>query len=51
MDNGDYNRKLDELDYLFNDDDAPLEPSRLWMLLAELVRHDQNPPGETKATS
>lgn len=49
MDNNEYTRKLDELDHLFNDADAPLEPSRLWMLLAELVRHDQQGRSEPSA--
>jgi hypothetical protein len=39
-----YTRKLEELDHLLNDPDAPLEPARLWGLLAELVRHDLSPP-------
>lgn len=43
MEFSDYTRKLEELDHLFNDPDAPLEPARLWLLLAEVVRHDLNP--------
>jgi|GEM_PF-1113901 hypothetical protein len=35
-----YERKLEELDHLFNDIDAPLEPGRVWCLLAELTRYD-----------
>jgi hypothetical protein len=35
-----YTTKLDELDYLLNDPDVSLEPERVWMLLAELSRHD-----------
>jgi hypothetical protein len=31
-----YARKLDELDRLLNDPDAPMEPSRIWSLLAEI---------------
>jgi hypothetical protein len=35
-----YTTKLDELDHLLNDPDVSLEPDRVWMLLAELSRHD-----------
>jgi hypothetical protein len=35
-----YLRKLDELDRLLNDPDVPMEPSRVWSLLAEITRHD-----------
>jgi hypothetical protein len=35
-----YSEKLEELDHLLNDADVPLEPSRIWSLLAELTRHD-----------
>ena len=31
-----YAHKLDELDRLLNDPDAPMEPSRIWSLLAEI---------------
>ena len=31
-----YARKLDELDRLLNDPDAPMEASRIWSLLAEI---------------
>ena len=31
-----YASKLDELDRLLNDPDVPIEPSRVWSLLAEL---------------
>ncbi len=43
MDSHEYSSKLKELDHLFNDPDAPIEPERLWTLLAELVHHDLNP--------
>lgn len=36
----DYDRKLDELDRLLNDPDSPMDPSKVWMLLAEVSRHD-----------
>jgi hypothetical protein len=38
-----YTSKLEELDHLLNDPDVSLEPDRVWMLLAELSRHDLNP--------
>jgi hypothetical protein len=33
-----YSRKLDELDRLLNDPDAPMQPDRVWCLLAEVSR-------------
>jgi len=36
----DFDRKLDELDSILNDPDVRLEPSRVWMLLAEVSQHD-----------
>ncbi len=44
MEASEYARKLKELDHLFNDPDVPVEPARLWLLLAELARHDRVPP-------
>ncbi len=32
----DYARKVDELERLLNDPDVPMEPSRVWSLLAEI---------------
>jgi hypothetical protein len=32
----DYAHKLDELERLLNDPDVPMEPARVWSLLAEL---------------
>jgi hypothetical protein len=40
MTEAEYCRKLDELDRLFNDPDAPIEPARVWALLAEVSRRD-----------
>jgi hypothetical protein len=40
MTDSDYDRKLDELDRLLNDPDVPMEPQRVWSLLAELSRPD-----------
>jgi hypothetical protein len=36
----DYERKLEELDQLLNDPDVPMEPDRVWSLLAKISRHD-----------
>lgn len=35
-----YARKLDELDRLLNDPDVPMEPARVWSLLAEIAQRD-----------
>ncbi len=31
-----YGRKLDELERLLNDPDVPMEPDRIWSLLADV---------------
>jgi hypothetical protein len=36
MTDTEYTCKLDELDRLLNDPDVPMEPARVWSLLAEL---------------
>ena len=41
----DYARKLDELDQLLNDPDLPMEPDRVWSLLAEIAVQDMGHPG------
>ena len=46
-----YNQKLDELDHLLNDEDVPIQPDRVWSLLAELVRVDIGKPGGDAGTS
>nr|WP_294513547.1 peptide chain release factor 1 [uncultured Rhodopila sp.] len=38
MTGAEYSRKLDELDRLLNDPDAPMQPDRVWCLLAEVSR-------------
>jgi hypothetical protein len=43
-----YARKLDELDRLLNDPDVPIEPARVWSLLAEIAHRDL--AGEAMAT-
>jgi hypothetical protein len=35
-----YARKLDELDRLLNDPDVPMEPAKVWSLLAEIAKRD-----------
>ena len=40
MTEADYACKLDELDRLLNDPDVPMEPARVWSLLAEISEHD-----------
>jgi len=35
-----YGRKLDELDRLLNDPEAPMEPERVWSILAEIAQRD-----------
>jgi uncharacterized protein (UPF0147 family) len=40
-----YASKLDELDRLLNDPDVPIEPTRVWSLLAELAHRDLAPSG------
>jgi hypothetical protein len=47
MDDADYTRKLDELDRLLNDPEVPMQPDRVWCLLAEISHHDLPPrPGD-----
>jgi hypothetical protein len=42
-----YSRKLDELDRLLNDPDVPMQPDRIWSLLADVSR----PPPSSIALS
>ena len=39
----DYEQKLDELERLLNDPNSPMEPSKVWALLAEISSQH---PGE-----
>ncbi len=41
MSDADYARKLDEVDRLLNDPDVPMEPGRIWALLAEIAVREQ----------
>jgi hypothetical protein len=38
MTDAEYARKLDELDRLLNDPGVPMEPAKVWSLLAEIAR-------------
>jgi hypothetical protein len=38
MSTAEYTRKLDELDRLLNDPDVPMQPDRIWSLLADVSR-------------
>jgi hypothetical protein len=49
MTQDDYTRKLDELDRLMNDPDEPVQPQRVWSILAELSQRDLGPPYATGA--
>jgi hypothetical protein len=49
MTDTDYTEKLDELDRLLNDPDAPMQPERVWTLLAEISEHDLPHPGAATA--
>ena len=40
MTDDEYTRKLDELDHLLNDPEVPMEPARIWSLLAEISHRD-----------
>ncbi len=40
MTQDDYARKLDELDSLLNDPDVPMDPAKVWSLLADLSGRD-----------
>ena len=40
MTDSEYASLLDELDRLLNDPDVPMQPSRVWSLLAEIACHD-----------
>jgi len=40
MSESEYAHKLDELDRLLNDPDVPMQPHRIWSLLAEIAERD-----------
>jgi hypothetical protein len=49
MSTAEYSRKLDELDRLLNDPDVPMQPDRIWSLLADVSR--PAPPNPRSAMS
>jgi hypothetical protein len=51
MSDSDYVRKLDELDQLLNDPDIPMQPDRIWSLLADLSRTDIQVPATMQTAS
>ncbi len=40
MSGAEYDRKLDELDRLLNDPNVPMQPDRIWSLLADVSQVD-----------
>jgi hypothetical protein len=40
MTDAEYHRKLEELDRLLNDPDIPMQPDKIWSLLADVSRPD-----------
>ena len=55
MTEADYARKLDELDRLLNDPDVPMQPRRIWTLLADVSqfvpRDDLRPPAAANVSA
>ena len=51
MTDSEYARKLDELDRLLNDPDVPMEPGKVWSLLAEIAQRDMSAgyPAQTQS--
>ncbi|HET6610309.1 MAG TPA: peptide chain release factor 1 [Rhodopila sp.] len=43
MSAAEYDRKLDELDRLLNDPNVPMQPDRIWSLLADVSRVETQP--------
>ena len=41
-----YDARVDELDRILNDPEVPMEPARVWSLLAEIARRETPVPGE-----
>ena len=40
MTDAEYARKLGEIDRLLNDPDVPMEPAKVWSLMAEIAQRD-----------
>lgn len=51
MTDDEYASKLDELDRLLNDPDVPMQPARIWSLLAEISQHDVRAGGIPRASA
>lgn len=49
MTDADYTRKLAELDRLLNDPEIPMQPDRIWDMLAALSAYDQTAPSAPQA--
>jgi len=41
-----YDARVDELDRILNDPEVPMEPARVWSLLAEIAGREVPAPGE-----
>ncbi|WP_158928212.1 peptide chain release factor 1 [Acidisphaera sp. S103] len=48
MSTAEYCHKLDELERLLNDPDVPMQPDRIWSLLADVARQPM-PAGDRSA--
>jgi hypothetical protein len=46
MSTAEYSRKLDELDRLLNDPDVPMQPDRIWSLLADVSCPQASPASD-----
>lgn len=46
MSESEYNARLNELDRILNDPEVPMEPARVWSLLAEIAGREAPVPGE-----
>jgi hypothetical protein len=51
MSTAEYCRKLDELDRLLNDPDVPMQPDRIWSLLADVSRPELTCAKQTATAS
>jgi hypothetical protein len=51
MTDAEYSRKLDELDQLLNDPDVPIQPDRIWSILADVSRRDLPAAGHAGLSS
>ena len=46
MSESEYDARVDELDRILNDPEVPMEPARVWSLLAEIAGRETNVAGE-----